>query len=128
MNPKLRKQVRSQTLSIPKRLNVAELQCPTKQLQLQTALEEKIASMSNQMHTSGVDAHWETLQHIMYETALETTGTAPRRKQDWFDENDDLIKARLKKNILLMLPVFETPCHKRLVPNISAYVVQCKSC
>ena len=78
MNLKLRKQVRSQTLSIPKRVNVAELRCPTKQLQLQTALEEKIASMSNQLHTSGVDAHWETLQHIMYETAFETTGTAPR--------------------------------------------------
>ena len=97
MNPKLRKQVRSQTLSIPKRLNVAELQCPTKQLQLQTALEEKIASMSNQLHTSGVDAHWETLQHIMYETALESTGTATRRKQDWIDDNDDLIKALLKE-------------------------------
>ena len=53
--------------------------------------------MSNQLHTSDVDAHWETLQHIMYETALETTGTAPRRKQDWFDDNDDLIKALLEE-------------------------------
>ena len=94
---KLRKQVRLQALSIPKRLNISELSRPLKQLQLQTALEVKIASMSIQMHTSSVDAHWETLQHIMYETALETAGTAAHRRQDWFDDNDDLIKALLEE-------------------------------
>lgn len=31
----------------------------------------------------------------MYETVLQATGTATRRKQDWFDDNDDLIKALL---------------------------------
>lgn len=95
MNLKLRKQVRLQTHSIPKRLNVAELSRPLKQLEFQTALEEKFASVTDQMQASSVDAHWETLKHSMYETALEATGTSTRRKQDWFDDNDELIKALL---------------------------------
>jgi len=73
-----------------KKLNISKLQNPISSDSLKWELDAKL----NDLHigTATVDEDWASLRDIIYSTTSENLGHTTRKNQDWFDDNDEVIR------------------------------------
>ena len=73
---------------MPKKIDVSVLSDKSKQTELASALDEKLA-----LHETSPDIEhtWKSLRDCVYETSAEVCGFVKRKNQDWFDESDEEI-------------------------------------
>ena len=117
MGLKLRRVVRPQLCVLPKRLDAGKLLVPEMQQIYQEALENGIAAKSDALASMNVTDHWETLRDVMYTSACSAVGVHRRRHQDWFDENDALIRDLLAE---------KHSAHQACLRDLSSEAARCR--
>ena len=85
---------RPQGQKTAKKLNVSKLKNSRVAEILVTGLEDRLPDTPEADGTS-IEEQWTAFRDAVYTTALEHLGPVTRRNQDWFDENDEEIRALL---------------------------------
>ncbi len=93
--PKLNFLIQLRSQKAPKKLNTTKLKCHQKAEELQLHMESKLKNL--QPNISSVEEKLSSFRDAVHSTTLEVLGTATRRHQDWFDENDREIQSLLEE-------------------------------
>lgn len=92
----LRPKCRRQAGTIPAKINTECLRVDRQRLNLKQAMDKKMEKWSIKDGTT-VDQTWESLSHIVHETARNTMGKPERKHQDWFDPEDSELQLLIQK-------------------------------
>ena len=104
MRPPIRRQ-RGRTLM---RLNVCKSQDPETDENLQNALKDKFSGPCSSQSLS-IEEEWTSFRDTVHSTSPEVLGTAQKKNQDWFDENDSFMKVLVKKKNHLFSELQSSP-------------------
>uniref|UniRef100_A0A8C5PLD5 Reverse transcriptase n=1 Tax=Leptobrachium leishanense TaxID=445787 RepID=A0A8C5PLD5_9ANUR len=78
--------------AVMKRINISKLRNPN----TATSLAEDLDNQLSELQLEGnAEKDWKSFRDIVHSSALKVLGPSHRKQQDWFDENDDEIKALL---------------------------------
>ena len=84
-----------------KRLDVSRLKDPTVATKFSTELDSRIEN--SPLGQGTIEEKWTCFKDTVHQAALDQVGPATRKHQDWFDENDESIRALLdEKNRRLL--------------------------
>ena len=96
---RIQQQRRPQGKKLIKKLNITQLRDKSVSEDLTRELDCKLAELHIGQAT--IEEDWVVLRDKMHDTAFQLLGPTTRKKQDWFDENDEEIKEMLaEKNPL----------------------------
>ena len=78
---------RSYFLNPSRRFNTKRLQNEAVAIEYQSAILEQISN--NPVNTHDVESDWETFENIITSTAEKVIGSDGKKRQDWFDDNNE---------------------------------------
>ena len=90
---RIQPQIRPQEKKLIKRLNVTQLRDKSVSEDLTRELDCKVAALH--LGQATIEEDWVELRDKIHDKALQLLGPTMRENQDWFDENDEEIKAML---------------------------------
>ena len=79
----------------PQNINIEKLKHPGPRSKYAETLACDIHSHQN---TGDIDADWNALSSSILDVAINTIGIKNKRKQDWFDENDEVLSKAIAKH------------------------------
>ncbi|KAF7248362.1 Craniofacial development protein 2 [Varanus komodoensis] len=80
--------------AVMKKINVSKLRNPNTAASLAEDLDNQLSELQLE---ENAEKDWERFRDIVHFCALKVLGPSHRKQQDWFDENDEEIKALLAK-------------------------------
>ncbi|XP_048578500.1 craniofacial development protein 2 [Nematostella vectensis] len=80
----------------PTKLDVRKIRSGDMKAKLQHEMNEALKNLE-EMDGSEIEAQWNTLKTVVYETAEKVCEKPKRKHQDWFDENDKHLECLLEK-------------------------------
>ncbi|XP_044874489.1 uncharacterized protein LOC123371222, partial [Mauremys mutica] len=78
--------------AVVKKINVSKLRNPNTAALLAEDLDNQLLELQLE---ENAEKDWERFRNIVHSSALKVLGPSHRKQQDWFDENDEEIKALL---------------------------------